>query len=129
MVWTKSGHGLDARNANESLVKRAEDTAYHGPGLNNRTDPHYGRLIIDDYQEHTAKDLCESPTSMGPDFVNVIEGLFCHMTDKTLWPVCHSELVDDCFSVSSRMLVRKGVKARSPYTDVMDWRENMTEIH
>lgn len=66
--------------------------------------------------------LCGSALSMGPDYVNIPEGKFCRMSDKTLWPTCdhRSKKVgptDDCFDVESRQLVVGGKVTRSkPYS-------------
>lgn len=68
----------------------------------------------------SASVLCENGMSMGPDFVNIPEGKFCRMSDKTLWPTCdHRSQVgptDDCFDVDSKQLVVGGKVTRSePY--------------
>lgn len=72
----------------------------------------------------SASVLCENGMSMGPDFVNIPEGKFCRMSDKTLWPTCdHRSQVgptDDCFDVDSKQLVVGGKVTRSePYSKEM----------
>lgn len=74
----------------------------------------------------SASKLCEAGLSMGPDFVNIPEGKFCRMSDKTLWPTCdHRSQVgptDDCFDVDSRQLVIGGKVTRSkPYSKEINY--------
>lgn len=42
----------------------------------------------------SAKQVCQSPTAVGPDYVNTYEGMFCRMEDRKVFPVCnpHSRL-------------------------------------
>lgn len=87
---------------------------------------HQDTITLEHEVEGTsASDLCGSGLSMGPDFVNLVEGKFCRMSDKTLWPTCdrlaHGGGVagpaDDCFDVESRQLVVGGKVTRSkPYS-------------
>lgn len=74
----------------------------------------------------SASVLCKGGMSMGPDFVNIPEGKFCRMSDKTLWPTCgHRSRVgptDDCFDVDSKQLVVGGKVTRSePYSKEMHY--------
>ena len=50
--------------------------------------PFDGKLILSNSTHHSAKRLCESPTSAGPDFVSLAERSFCDMSVKKLWPFC-----------------------------------------
>ena len=45
-------------------------------------------VVISTSPNHSAKELCQSPTSWGHDFVSDPENLFCDMSTKKLWPVC-----------------------------------------
>ncbi|KAI1335271.1 hypothetical protein F5Y15DRAFT_255325 [Xylariaceae sp. FL0016] len=86
------------------------------------SNPHAGSLVIDNDAAHAAQALCESETSVGPSFVNVAEGNFCRMTDKTLWPVCGDGVADNCFNTDSQKLIQNGVASRDEsYTRVLDW--------
>ncbi|KAI0483947.1 hypothetical protein GGR56DRAFT_668550 [Xylariaceae sp. FL0804] len=68
-------------------------------------------VISDDVAQHGARDLCASDSSLRPDFLNVGEGLFCRMADKTLWPVM--ELMQ---------FVLNGLATRdAPCSEVLDW--------
>ncbi len=83
----------------------------------------FNNLVVDDSGDRTGAALCESPTSVGPDFVNVVDGTFCRMSDKTLFPVCDSDgTTDNCFDLGAYRLVVGGVSARdTPYDKVLDW--------
>ncbi|KAI4859909.1 hypothetical protein F4820DRAFT_462101 [Hypoxylon rubiginosum] len=90
----------------------------------NSSNPHFNRLIMSNAAQHTAAGLCESETSLGPDFLNVADGTFCRMSDKTLWPVCDAgaQVVDNCFSMDVHQLVVNGLTTRdTPYEYVDDW--------
>ncbi|RYO97129.1 hypothetical protein DL765_011298 [Monosporascus sp. GIB2] len=94
--------------------RRSNGTYYEGLSFRN--------LVIDDNVEHTGRDLCESPTSLGPDFINLADGTFCRMSDKTLWPVCNEQILDNCFNTDVRQLIVGGVSTRdTPYENVIDW--------
>lgn len=72
--------------------------------------------------EHQTEELCKSEHSYGPDFVNHEEGLFCRMSDKTLWPLCTDDVTDNCFNVEANGLVTNGVLPRAPlYDNVISW--------
>ncbi|KAL1854046.1 hypothetical protein Daus18300_011544 [Diaporthe australafricana] len=74
----------------------------------------------------SASELCDNALSMGPDFVNLPEGKFCRMSDKTLWPTCnyHSQdgERDNCFDLTSKKLVVGGKVTRNkPYSREMNF--------
>ncbi|KAK4444390.1 hypothetical protein QBC34DRAFT_278801, partial [Podospora aff. communis PSN243] len=46
------------------------------------------RLVISEFDFHSAKDVCESSSSWGPDMAVVPEGLFCDMCTRKVYPIC-----------------------------------------
>ncbi|KUI63258.1 hypothetical protein VP1G_10403 [Cytospora mali] len=83
-----------------------------------------GLTVEHEAVEKSAKMLCNSKTAVGPDYVNVPEGYFCRMADRTLFPLCDLNdaegLHEDCFDMKSEDLVMKGRKLlkRSQYAFV-----------
>jgi hypothetical protein len=65
---------------------------------------HPDRLTISHLPGHSAKELCEDKMSLGPDFVSTEEGLFCDMETATLWPLCSTILLSDCFSLDTHKI-------------------------
>ncbi|KAF2103365.1 hypothetical protein NA57DRAFT_52888 [Rhizodiscina lignyota] len=47
------------------------------------------RLVRSDIWSHNATDLCMSDHSRGPDFVSLVEGMYCDMDTRKLTPLCH----------------------------------------
>ncbi|CAG8981271.1 hypothetical protein HYALB_00003869 [Hymenoscyphus albidus] len=85
-------------------------------------NPHFNRLVMSDSQNHAARRLFESKTSVGPDFINVAEGIFCCMTSKKTYPICGPGNEDSCFNLEIKSLVFGGKAARdTPYTGTVDW--------
>ncbi|KAI1957327.1 hypothetical protein LOZ58_005695 [Ophidiomyces ophidiicola] len=66
-----------------------------------------GRVIISDDVNHSAVELCQSATSMGPDLANTKEGKFCDMCTREIHPLCSEKITNGCFDVDSKAL-RKG---------------------
>lgn len=66
--------------------------------------PLHDRLVVSNVTcpTHSARLLCESQTSAGPDFVSLPEGLFCDMADKILWPLCEYAGQESCFDLDSQ---------------------------
>lgn len=81
------------------------------------------RLVLSSDTQHNAADLCSSPHSLGPDFVNTATGQYCRMSDKTLHPICNPPTVtDNCFNVDTQKLVIGGVSLRDRvYSKVIEW--------
>ena len=70
-------------------------------------------VVISTSPRHSAKELCESPTSRGDDFVSSTENLFCDMEMKKLWPVCDTQTTSACFdTTTSTMRPGKGLRGR-----------------
>lgn len=86
-------------------------------------NPHTNRLVMSKSAQHSAEGLCQSDTSVGPDFVNVADGTFCRMSDKTLFSVCDgAKTVDNCFNTDLQQLVVNGAVTRDKaYSSVLDW--------
>ena len=100
--------------------RRAEPP--QNPGYRNNT--HNDWLVVTDDPEHSALDLCAHPRSLGPNLVNTAEGSYCHMVDRTVWPVCADETTDDCFDSNGQVLIRRGIQARGvQFNTVLDWSE------
>jgi hypothetical protein len=64
-----------------------------------------GQLNKSGNQWHSAKELCESSTSMGPDFVSTKEGVFCDMDHKRAWPLCSATITNGCFDNDNNKMV------------------------
>lgn len=66
------------------------------------------QLVVSSKRSHTATELCESETSLGPDFVSTEEGVFCSMSQKKTFPICGRDskpAADACFDLEANELV------------------------
>ncbi|KAL8830628.1 MAG: hypothetical protein Q9191_001329 [Dirinaria sp. TL-2023a] len=88
------------------------------------------KLVKSKIASHTAAELCDSPTSSGPDFVSFESGQFCDMDTKQLWAICGSDQDADCFDTEAndlRILQRLGKREvlvlakMKDYKDVTNW--------
>ena len=85
------------------------------------------QLVVSKDTQHSAKELCESDTSHGPDFVSVPEKLFCDMGTKTLWLFCEDdEDQKPCFDPDTKQLRGLGLVGRDTeglgYKRVTEWK-------
>ncbi|CAM1502184.1 Fc.00g041680.m01.CDS01 [Cosmosporella sp. VM-42] len=113
-----SNAGWQAKSVRHINYRRGNGTAETQPAQ----AKHSNRLVVDNDPEHSVTHLCESEGSVGPDFLNIADGQFCRMSDKTVWPVCTGDVQDNCFSVESQQLIVGGIATRdSPYGNVVDW--------
>ncbi|KAL9123834.1 MAG: hypothetical protein Q9217_006776 [Psora testacea] len=91
-------------------------------------------VIISTSPNHSAKELCNSPSSWGYDFVSVAEQLFCDMSERQLWPVCGVKKRAGCFDretstmkplIGSGLSIRDRVSAPAPpkksYGKTLHW--------
>ncbi|CAN9125418.1 unnamed protein product [Alternaria alternata] len=81
-------------------------------------------LRISHHAEHSASELCGMDRSWGPDFISVVEGLYCDMCERDLYPLCANEHQTNCFNFDERVLrssesLRQRVKK---YISVEVWR-------
>ncbi|EGD95284.1 hypothetical protein TESG_02773 [Trichophyton tonsurans CBS 112818] len=94
-------------------------------------------LVISDSKHHSAKRLCMSDTSMGPDFAHTEEGLFCDMDAKVLYAFCADiEEKSACFDLKRQKIVTHEEETRvnatstnhgpARYSRIRDWRTNST---
>ena len=122
-IATSYGPPSKAMSARFADAHQQQQQQQNWPRVANTTTPQFvNNLVVDDSDNRTGKGLCESPTSVGPDFVNVADGTFCRMSDKTLFPICDADTTDNCFNTEMYQLIINGVAARdSPYEGVLDW--------
>ena len=74
---------------------------------NKRTtsNPSPEHLVVSGRPGHSAKELCESETSYGADFVSTVEGIYCDMEVKQAWPLCNATITTSCFDMTSRSVL------------------------
>ncbi|KAI9703110.1 MAG: hypothetical protein M1820_005982 [Bogoriella megaspora] len=60
---------------------------------------HPDSIVITKLPHHSIHDLCTHPNSKGPSMVNLIEGLFCDMGKKKIWPTCSGKVTCGCLDV------------------------------
>ena len=120
------GTSVDPQKAKRRLARRSGSAAFT-------------HLIASTHETHSARELCESGASHGPDFVSFSEGFFCDMDTKTHWPLCtgamngttetetetaQGQVLVDCYHWDTHTLVL-GVGAEDQiarnYSHVMEW--------
>jgi hypothetical protein len=83
------------RSVDAAAIKNAEKRKE--PVLNRRIEsraeePHHwckeNHLVISEFAEHSAIEVCESESSWGPDFVSITEGIFCDMCERQSYLLC-----------------------------------------
>lgn len=91
-----------------------------------------GELVVSHHVAHSARSLCTSLTSVGPDFVSVEEGVYCDMTHRSTFPICpHTEGLESCcfnynsteFEGNCTIHSKRALKKR--YTTVRLWEPGM----
>jgi hypothetical protein len=115
LVYNDDGSDVDPNKVtNKSKPhKRSSVGASRLSKRNGTSLLHPGHLVISHLESHSAKEVCESETSMGPDFVSTIEGVFCDMEQKEWWYLCSSEIADGFFDLGTQSMVSNGTIAYS----------------
>jgi len=123
--WVLGNNKKRSTRTRISEVAGEEDVKKRSNDHNNNPEHKFNdALIINNSLEQSASALCGSHTSVGPDYANMEEGLFCRMSDKTLFPICdqHRGIHDNCFDSTLQQLIVNGKAARdSPYKKVTNW--------
>jgi hypothetical protein len=97
-----------------------------------QSSKHAGKLIKSSIDQHKATDLCGSTTSWGPDFVSLVEGIFCDMNTKKTYPLCTNTTQVACFDAgadkmrlgagnSRRDAMTRAILPRKVYKTVEQW--------
>lgn len=98
--------------------KRESKQRLHSRAKNNN-DP--SKLIVSEYEMHSAKEVCESVTAVGPDFVSIYEKIYCQMGTGHMWPLCDNSVKSNCFELD--LFVLKDGNDNKPYTNVKQWKK------
>jgi hypothetical protein len=88
------------------------------------------RLVISHYKDHSAREVCETEHTWGPDFASMEERLHCNMCTRELLGFCGLDVGgDDCFDLEKKMVRRslagndvhdEGIKS---YAHVSEWKD------
>jgi len=113
--YTTDGADLDFNWVKDKVKSRARRSEEQGNSLLRRrgtSNPQLRHLVVSGHEGHSAKDLCDSGSSYGPDFVSTVENTYCDMSAKKAWPLCDRNGVkDNCFDLQKQTM-RKGGKMR-----------------
>ena len=82
----------------------------------------FAHLIASHMSHHSAIKLCEDDLSHGPDFVSLVENVFCDMALKEYYPLCErkSDKVD-CYDFETHNLMTAGGAVARNYSHVETW--------
>jgi hypothetical protein len=93
-------HDTRRRHTRDMTARNDMASSNVRPTKNNRPD----HLIISNIEGHSAKELCEHPNSLGPDFVSTVEKIFCDMETGKWWPLCDATHVHGCFDLEKQTM-------------------------
>lgn len=97
-------YGVDATPVNGAPAKRKRDTSVRPQWMTEQ-------LIVSSIPQHSAKTLCDSETSWGPDFVDV-NGQYCDLGTKTLTPLCTASDTAGCLEFDGSTLTKRTTVGR-----------------
>ncbi|KAF6229672.1 hypothetical protein HO173_011318 [Letharia columbiana] len=102
------GVGRNGRRRNGRLARRSGSAAF-------------SHLIASPHGGHSARELCASARSHGPDFLSFSEGIFCDMDAKVHWPLCDGATRDGCYHWDTHSLVLGDERLARNYSRVEEW--------
>ncbi|KEZ45700.1 hypothetical protein SAPIO_CDS1475 [Scedosporium apiospermum] len=72
-------------------------------------------LVVSKLSSHSAKVVCESSSSWGPDFISIVDGYYCDMCEHALWKLCLNRFDLDCWDMHKMELrmTRRTIASRS----------------
>jgi hypothetical protein len=70
-------------------------------------------LITSPLEQHSAENLCGDDMSLGPDFVSLVEGLFCDMETRHTWQLCSATVTHSCFDLKTHSMAPGPLGRRS----------------
>lgn len=83
------------------------------------------RLVKSSIPTHSAIDVCESETSVGPDFVSMADGMYCDMGKKELLPLCVPGTLGRCFSLETTSVILDNafglIESVFRYSSIEEW--------
>lgn len=152
---TASGAAATASSGASTMEKEPSTQATMGRTILDRRaetrhlEPHLWcqqrQLVVSEHPAHSARDVCASGSSWGPDMVSLDERLFCDMCTRKVYPVCGPKKKQQagefgilggtlCFDLKTKelrvqgkkvatrdVLERKGVKQKR-YEGVQEWK-------
>lgn len=90
--------------------------------------PRADRIVRSTKKEHSARELCNSESSHGPDMVSYEEGTFCDMDSRQVYELCTNEESVDCFDAEEQVIraseagiQKRGEPVQKSYSQVYDW--------
>ncbi|MCJ1367919.1 hypothetical protein MMC16_007055 [Acarospora aff. strigata] len=102
LKYTATGADEDPHRVIDK-TKRQDPKAFRQPKRENSNN-RPGHLVLSNIEGHSAKELCESETSLGADFVSTAEGVYCDMTAKQQWPLCSDSITTSCFDLNRKTM-------------------------
>lgn len=113
-------YGVDDAPVDGTPAKLKRDTSVRPKRM---TD----QLIVSSFEQHSAKELCNSETSWGPDFIDS-HGQYCDMGTKTLENMCQDGNFLDCVALVDGIVHKRAVVAgrevhinKKTYEKVVHW--------
>ena len=114
--------GSDVSGSTDHLKNDANDGQKTRRNLSRRSGSFaFPHLIASPHDRHSAKELCESESSHGPDFISSSEGIFCDMDTKIHWPLCDQMTEDQCYHWDTHSLVLREDRVPRNYSHVEEW--------
>jgi hypothetical protein len=126
------GIGVSLVSIKQTKTKESQPTpAASPPRIKGRqaaskVDKCVNQLTVSEHVSHknSARSLCESASSWGPDFVSLVGKQFCDMCTRRVWDLCDEDKSDECFHMDTRSLRSKNLKRGEVkmYTMVDEWK-------
>jgi hypothetical protein len=104
---------------------RSEPDAVRITSANSACNNH--QIVVSDYDTHSAAELCDSPTSVGPDFISTKENIYCDMCAHQMWSLCSTAVELGCFDMAVMGLRLSDLQKRGEgteakkYKNVIQW--------
>jgi len=98
--------GEEMRNPREGIIRRDEAQKFLRAG-DRALEMCDHQVVISHLRGHSAKEVCESPTSFGPDFVAIREGpagIYCDMCEHKWYHICRHRHQTRCWDSETTKL-------------------------